>query len=211
MKTFFFGHGKFFWLAHCNFPKTMKKGSLVDLALRKKECIGTDDLRFKVIEAAEEEIDEFMDEAERLVKQQGEAGDYFQATNAEPSPGSIDQSCFRKVTPLMAQELRNNKKVRWAMQGIPGRFDIERLRLSAGLEKDGPFFVFVRPDERNELEPEEDLDIDPLLAAVETKKTPQDEFLDGTEETKDAILEDHVRVVVIHQQDQVTDFWFEFK
>lgn len=189
----------------------MKKGSLADLALRKKGCIGTDDVRFKVIEAAEGEIDEFMDEAERLVKQQGEVGNYFQATNSEPSPGSIDQTCFRNVAPSLARELRKNDKVRFAMQGIPGRFDTERLRIFAGLEEDGAFFVFVRPDERNALEEEEDLDIDPLLVAVQTKKTAKDEFLEGTEETKDTILEDHVRVVVIHQQGKVTDFWFEFR
>jgi len=190
----------------------MQKGSLADLAQRKKACIGTDDVRFKVIEAAEGELDDFMDEAERLVKQQGEAGDYFQALNSEPSPGSIDQMCFRNVAPSLARELRKNDKVRFAMQGIPGRFDKERLRIFAGLEEDGTFFGFVRPDERNALgEEEEDLDIDPLLVAVQAKKTPQDEFVEGTEETKDTILEDHVRVAVIHQQGKVTDFWFEFR
>jgi hypothetical protein len=191
--------------------KKMQKGSLAELAQRKKACIGTDDVRFKLIEAAEGELDDFMDEAERLVKQQGEAGDYFQATNSEPSPGSIDQRCFSKVAPPLAHELRKNDRVRFAMQGIPGRFDTERLRICAGLEEDGAFFVFVRPDERNALEEEEDLDIDPLLVSVQAKKTPQDEFLEGTEETKDTILEDHVRVAVIHQQGKVVDFWFEFR
>jgi hypothetical protein len=192
-------------------PQKMQKGSLADLAQRKKACIGTDDVRFKVIEAAEGEIDEFIDEAERLVKQQGELNDYFQAMNSEPSPGSIDQMCFRKVAPSLARELRKNDKVRFAMQGIPGRFDTERLRILAGLEEEESFFVFARPGERNLLGEEEDLDIDPLLVAVQAKKTPQDEFLEGTEETKDTILEDHVRVAVIHQQGKVTDFWFEFR
>lgn len=216
MKKIFWGIPNiiFFFSKIPEFEK-MRKANLSELARQKNEIIGTDDLRFHVIEAAEEEIEEFLTEAEKLVKNKDVQGEYFNQTNNEPTAGSVNYSWFHKVDNKVAALLRKSSKVNYAIQGLRAlqAFPVSStdLRVYAGLEARGPYYVFVRPEEQDDEEAQEEIsDFDPLVSQIARKKTVWEEFLESeSEEVRDTILEDHLRVVLILEEKKLIRFWFQ--